>query len=253
MGIGRKISWAALGVVLGAALVLGGSALATGGSGGAAPPRQAGADAAGRAGGVLAGAVHGDGTWAFADGSTKDLSADFGRITAVGSDSITVHRADGQDVTVPIVDATCVRQRGQEATVSDLHVGEVALVIQQGGQAQVVRAGLPLRGAPCGLFEDAVHGHAAVLYADGTTRTFDVDRGLITNVGSGSVTMIRRDRQRVTTPITDQTTVTLDCRPASPADLKAGDVAMTVSENGAAVAIHAGDGQDMDEAPAGQA
>jgi len=247
MGIGKKVSWAALGVVLGVTLVIGGSALAAGGSpSGTATPTTPADRPANGGPGLLIGAVHADGTWTFADGSTKELSADFGRITAVGSGSISLHRADGQDVTVPTSDATCVRQRGQEATVGDLQTGEAALVIQQDGQAQVVRAGIPIRGGtPCGLFAEVVHGHSTVLYRDGTTRTFDLDPGRITKVGDGSITLIRRDRSTVTVPTTATTAVVLDCKPAKLSDLKAGDLAMAVSEDGSAVLIHASDGLEM--------
>src|SRR2546423_15256982 len=117
MGIGKKVSWAALGVGLGVTLVIGGSALAAGGSpsGTATPTTPANRPANGGPG-LLIGAVHADGTWTVADGSTKDLSADLGRITAVGGGSISLHPADGPGLTVPAPGATRRPPPGPEGT-----------------------------------------------------------------------------------------------------------------------------------------
>src|SRR5207245_6903339 len=98
---------------------------------------------------LLIGVVHADGTWSFLGGTQRTFAADFGRITAAGSGSITLHRADGKDVTAPAPDGTCIRQNGQPASLSDLTVGEPALMVQERGSSVVSRAGRPL-GRGCG-------------------------------------------------------------------------------------------------------
>src|SRR2546423_4123615 len=110
MGIGKKVSWAALGVGLGVTLVIGGSALAAGGSpSGTATPTTPADRPANGGPGLLIGAGHADGTWTFADGSTKELSADFGRITAGGRGSVSPPRAARPGRTGPAPGAPVVR------------------------------------------------------------------------------------------------------------------------------------------------
>jgi hypothetical protein len=93
---------------------------------------------------LFAGAVHGDSTWAYADGATRSTSGDYGRISGLGRGSIEIRRADGVTVTVATSDATCVRNQGLPARFRSLRLGERALVIQEDGSAIVVRAGRPL-------------------------------------------------------------------------------------------------------------
>jgi len=145
---GRRIA----GVLIGAlalSLVVGGMASAT------APTP-----------GILAGAVHGEGTFSYGDGSERTFVADYGLITAVDAARIDVLRRDGVPVSVALSDDTCVRKDGRPAETSDLTVGMRAVTIaewQDDGSllAAAVRAGRPLIRADqpgCGLLHGAVHG-----------------------------------------------------------------------------------------------
>ena len=97
---------------------------------------------------VLAGVVHGEGTWSYTDGHTEAHTADVGLVVSVDDGSITVIRRDRVRVTMPLPDTTCVRIDGYPAGLGDLAVGMRALVFGQraddgSGYARVVRAGAP--------------------------------------------------------------------------------------------------------------
>ncbi|MCA1830322.1 MAG: DUF5666 domain-containing protein, partial [Actinobacteria bacterium] len=53
-----------------------------------------------------------------------------GTITAVGNDSITLKRADGQSVTVPVTPDTKIRRDRAQAKLSDLKSGDVVRTMQ---------------------------------------------------------------------------------------------------------------------------
>ena len=227
-GKGKAVSFVAGAVIMGA-LAIGGPALAAG-SASAPDARRQGPPP------LLIGAVHADGTWTFLGGAQRMFAADFGRITAAGSGSITLHRADGQDVIAPAPDGTCIRQNGQSASLSDLTVGEPALMVQESGSTVVIRAGRPF-GEGCGLLLGAVHGDVTMTYVGGRTRQLADDRGRVTSVGGGSLSLLRRDGQTVTVTYDGTTRVIDDCRPGTIADVKVGGAAAVISENGHADAI----------------
>ncbi len=214
--------------------------------------------------------VHADGTVTFTDGSTKQLSADLGKISAAGNGSVTLQRADGKAVTVQATDSTCVRDNRQRATLADLQAGERALVVQQDGSAVYIRAhdpkttdGTAVSGAadalgadgtpagPCADLLRPVHADLTVTFVDGSTKHVQVDQGMITNVGNGGITVLRRDGQSVTASYDDSTRVLLDCKPASGGDLHAGMAARVITENGHADRIGANDGLDRMKEQAG--
>jgi len=64
------------------------------------------------------------------------------------------------------------------------------------------------RGArPKGLFKNVVHADITVTRTDGSTRARDVDRGRITSVSEGSLTLRRPDGATVTLTVTPKTLV----------------------------------------------
>ncbi|MBI4261048.1 MAG: hypothetical protein HY658_10820 [Actinobacteria bacterium] len=181
----RKWSFAALAGALAAALL-------------AAP--------ASAAPGILAGAVHGEGTWSYVDGSSRTFVADFGRITLADGDGINLFRADQVLVRVAHDDDTCVRLHGLPATTEDLRVGMRAVTFSEEGDggapaAAAIRAGRPLvrwDRPGCGLLRGAVHGDTSVTYVDGAKREFDWDRGRIIEITDSTITTVRRDGAWVT-------------------------------------------------------
>jgi hypothetical protein len=242
----RKIGMLAAAALVGGVVLFG--ALAAGGAVFASSPSGSG-DAAGTSGArtqaanrprLLAGAYHGDGTWLLVDGTTRTTSSDFGSITAVDQDSITIERPDGQSVTAPVSDATCIRKEGEPAALADLAVGGRALILQSNGTTLAIKSGRPVgarqrRG--CGLQRMAAHGDVTFEYMDGSTRTFAYDAGRITSIADGKISLTRRDGRSITLTYEDSTFVVEEGKPGSVADLAAGDGAMFFSERGKALVI----------------
>ena len=56
-----------------------------------------------------------------------------------------------------------------------------------------------------GAFAGAIHADIAVLFADGSTKDYALDRGKVTSVDNGSLTIERPDGQSVTTTLTADT------------------------------------------------
>ncbi len=156
---------------------------------------------------VLAGVVHGEGTFSYTDGHTETHTADVGLVVSVDDGSITVIRRDRVRVTMPLPDTTCVRIDGYPAGLGDLAVGMRALVFGQRADdgseyARVVRAGAPFirwNEPTCGLLMGAVHGDVTLTYRNGVTSTFSFDRGSIGSVGEGELVIRHPDSSTVTT------------------------------------------------------
>jgi hypothetical protein len=81
-------------------------------------------------------------------------------------------------------------------------------------------------------FARAVHENIQVQYVDGTTKSFDYDRGQITSIGGGSIALIRRDGKTVKLSYDGQTIVREKGEPGTALDLEVGDIAMFFSHQG---------------------
>ncbi len=139
--------------------------------------------------------VHADVSLVRADGSTDAFSVDRGKVTASSASSVTLHRADGKDVTVSLSTATVAR-----GTVT---VGKPVLVFSRNGAAFRVRApgaGLaaPIAAAVAGKKSPIVHIEASFVRADGSTGTVALDRGQVTAASTTSLMLHRADGQNVT-------------------------------------------------------
>lgn len=99
----------------------------------AAKPRAEG-DKASRAGGVLKGAVHGDLLVRNEDGSTRTVTFDRGKVTAISAGSITIQRPDGVSVAKDLNDQTVFNGTPRD----QLQVGAGAVVISEGSAARRV-------------------------------------------------------------------------------------------------------------------
>lgn len=183
---------------------------------------------------LLAGAYHVEATWKLMDGGTRATIADRGRLTAVGDGTVTIARLDGETVTAPLSEATCIRKDGQPAQPSELRVGARTVLVQADGSALAVKSGRPVHGERegCGLLRGAVHGDLAVAYLNGTTRTFAYDAGRIDSIEGGTISLTRRDGESVSLSYDDRTVVRENGTQESVGDLKAGEVAMFFSEDG---------------------
>ena len=190
--------------------------------------------------GPLAGAVHAVGSLTYVDGSQQSWNWDRGLITDLSSSSITLTRRDKVQVTFAITSSTIVRNDGATYSLSDLQKGQVATVVSQNGNADIIRN---IRGqnAPTGGDPSEIAGPAAksttgtidVLYYDASTQDFDYNRGRITQVGNGSLTIMRQDK--VSVPLTyDSNTVVRDCHGQleSTDDLAVGEGAIFLSQSG---------------------
>jgi hypothetical protein len=192
--------------------------------------------------GPFYGTVHAVGTLTYLDGSQQTWNWDRGKITALDSSSITLTRRDQAQVSFTITSSTLVRNDGASYQLSDLQVGQVATVISQNGNAVIIR-NIRGNGAPSGADQSAIEGPAAksvtgsidALYVDGSTQTFEYDRGRITAVGGGSLTIMRLDKQSLTFTYDDSTLVRegTDGHVGSVSDLQVGQGAAFFSQNGA--------------------
>jgi hypothetical protein len=200
--------------------------------------------------GPFAGTVHAVAAITYLDGSQQTWNWDRGKITALSSSSITLTRRDKVQVTFAITSSTVVRNDGATYSLSDLKAGQVATVISQNGSAAIIRR-IRGEGAPSGGDPSAIDGPATksvtgsvdALYVDGSTQTFSYDRGRIMEVGNGSLTIVRPDKQQVTFTY-DATTVVRDCHgEAQSTDaLAKGDGGQFFSQGGAlklAACVHA--------------
>ena len=190
--------------------------------------------------GPFSGVVHATGALTDRTGGPISVTWDRGRITALSASSITLTRRDKQQVTFVITASTTVRNDGGTYQLSDLETGLVATVVSQDGNAVVIR-NLRGDGAPSGAdqseFEGpaakAVTGTVAALYYDGSSQSFDYNRGRIQSVGNGSLTIMRADHQTVTFAYDANTLVReKDGSIRSVDDLKPGEGAMFFSQNG---------------------
>lgn len=154
--IKRARTVAALGVA--AALVVGGVAVAQGGSGGESGNSHSGPPTGKRMppppGGPLGGPAGKDLTYAQLhvqrNGEAQVIRLDSGRVTAVGDGSITVEENDGNEVTIAVDDGTKVLAGpGRDTSVSDLKTGQQVVVCgPEGGAAKTVM--LPPKGGESG-------------------------------------------------------------------------------------------------------
>jgi len=71
--------------------------------------------------------------------SAKTIDYDRGQITAKSAGSITLKRADGASVTVGVDSSTKVKEKGADASVDTLEVGEGAMFFSSNGQAFLIR------------------------------------------------------------------------------------------------------------------
>src|SRR5439155_17673174 len=160
--------------------------------------------------------------------------------TALSSSSITLTRRDKAQVTFAITSATAVRNDGASYQLSDLHAGLVATVVSQNGNAVVIRR-LRGEGAPSGADQSTFDGPAKgsvtgtvdAQYVDGSHQSFAYDRGRITKLGDGRLTIVRADKKELTFTYDDSTLVRDKGQLESVGDLEVGEGAMFFSQNGA--------------------
>jgi Domain of unknown function (DUF5666) len=190
--------------------------------------------------GPFAGAVHAVGSLTDKSGNPINVIWDRGKITSLSDSSITLTRRDKAQVSFAITSDTAVRNDGATYHLSDLKTGLVATVVSQGGTAEVIR-NIRGEGAPSGAdqseFEGpaakAITGSVAATYYDGTSQTFDYNRGRIQSVGNGQLTIMRADKQSVSFTYDSSTLVREgDGKVGSVDDLKVGEGAMFFSQGG---------------------
>jgi hypothetical protein len=194
--------------------------------------------------GPFSGTVHAVGTVTYKDGTDKTWTWDRGRITALSSSSITLTRRDKQQVSFAITSSTLVRNDGGSYTLNDLKVGQAATVVSQSGNAVIIR-NIRGDGAPNGADQSAIDGPAKdsvtgsidALYVDGSKQSFDYNRGRITALSDGSLTVTRQDKKTVTLSF-DSSLIVRDKGEVEDASaLKVGEGAMFFSQNGKLVLV----------------
>lgn len=198
------------------------------------------ASAADQVKGPFAGTVHAVGSLSDKTGDPISVTWDRGRIVSLSETAITLTRRDKAQVTFTITADTTVRNDGATYHLSDLKPGLAATVVSQGGNAAVIR-NIRGDGAPSGADQSVFEGPAAkaitgVVVAtsyDGSTASYDYNRGRIQTVGGGSLTIMRADHQSVSFTYDASTLVREgDGKVGSVDDLKVGEGAMFFSQHG---------------------
>lgn len=193
----------------------------------------------------FAGAVHAVGTVVYKDGNEKSWTWDRGRITALSASSITLTRRDKVQVSFTITGSTLVRNDGGSYALSDLKVGLAATVISQDGTAAIIR-NIRGDGAPSGADSSATEGPAKgsvtgsvdALYKDGSTQTYRYDRGRITDLSDGSVTIARPDKKSLTFSFDSTVPVWQKGHPGNSSLLAVGQGGMFFSQDGKLAVVH---------------
>ena len=193
----------------------------------------------------FAGTVHAVGAITYKDGSDQTWNWDRGRITALSDSSITLTRRDKEQVTFAITDQTLVRNDGGSYQLADLHVGLAATVISQDGNAVVIR-NLRGDGAPSGADQSAIEGpgYQSVTgtidaqYVDGSHQSFEYDRGRITSLGDGSVTIMRADKKSLTFTFDSTLPVWSKGKLGDASQLAVGEGGMFFSQDGKLAVVH---------------
>jgi hypothetical protein len=192
----------------------------------------------------FAGTVHAVGAVTYKDGSEKAWTWDRGRITALSASSLTLTRRDKVQVSFVITASTLVRNDGGTYKLDDLKLGQAATVISQSGNAVIVRH-IRGEGAPSGADQSAIDGPAKAsvtgtveaLYKDGSTQSFDYNRGRITALSDGSLTITRQDKKTVTLSF-DSSLIVRDKGEVEDASaLEVGEGAMFFSQDGKLVLV----------------
>jgi hypothetical protein len=193
----------------------------------------------------FAGTVHAVGTITYKDGSDKSWNWDRGRITALSDSSITLTRRDKEQVTFAITGKTLVRNDGGSYKLADLHVGLAATVISQDGNAIVIR-NVRGDGAPSGADQSAIEGpgYQSVTgtvdaqYVDGSHKSFEYDRGRITKLDNGSLTIMRADKKSLTFSYDATLPVWSKGKLGDASQLAVGEGAMFFSQDGTLAVVH---------------
>jgi hypothetical protein len=193
----------------------------------------------------FAGAVHAVGAVTYKDGSEKSWTWDRGRITALSASSITLTRRDKEQVSFAITASTLVRNDGGSYTLDALKLGQAATVVSHGGNALIIR-NIRGEGAPSGADQSAIEGPAKgaitgsvdALYKDGSTETYAFDRGRITELSDGSVTIVRQDKKALTFSLDSTVPVWQKGKPGNSSLLAVGQGGMFFSQDGRLAVVH---------------
>ena len=193
----------------------------------------------------FAGTVHAVGTITYKDGGAKSWTWDRGRVTALSDTSLTLTRRDKQQVSFAITGSTLVRNGGGSYTLADLHVGLAATVLSQDGNALIIR-NIRGEGAPSGADSSAIEGPGyrsvtgtvAAQYVDGSKQTFSYDRGRITALDAGSLTIMRADKQSVTFSYDPSLPVWAKGKLGDASQLQVGEGGMFFSQSGKLAVVH---------------
>jgi hypothetical protein len=187
--------------------------------------------------GPFAGAVHASAGITYLDGSQQTWTVDGGRISSLSASSLTLTRRDKTQVTFTITSSTLVRNAGATYSLSDLKVGQAAQVVSQNGTADIIRNirgdGAPSGGDPSaitGPLAKSVTGTVDATYVDGTGKSFEYDRGVITQADNGQVSVKRADGKQLSLTYSDSTIVR-DCQ-GQHVDLAQGEGGDFFSQNG---------------------
>jgi hypothetical protein len=188
--------------------------------------------------GPLAGAVHVSIAGITKDGSSTNLTLDRGTVSAFDSSSVTLQEGGGS-ATVSLGSETQVlgTLKTGAKTLAVSRDGTAVLVAVRGGGKAGGKAGGAARGEKPKLFAGIVHADVSLIKRDGSSDQFAYDRGRITAIDGGSITIQRRDGKSVTLSTGSDTVVREKGQTESVDDLTVGEGAMFFSRGGQAFLI----------------
>src|SRR5713226_738137 len=167
--------------------------------------------------GPFAGAIHADVTAQLRDGSSVSAQLDRGKVTAVDAGSITIQRPDNQSLTFSL------------SADSGAKLGDRVGILSQSGAAVRVRVwkkGNDTGGdaqQKAGTFKTAFHADITLLMKDGSSKSETMDRGKVTAVDAGSITILRPYNQSLTFSLGGDIAVREEGNDGSLAEIKVGD------------------------------
>ena len=180
-----------------------------------------------------------------ATGGPQSVRIDKGRVRSTAGGALTLVEADGTVVTVPIASGAAIKVNGRAGRYGQVRRGWWALTARSGGApaeaVEVARRAGPAVPAPGPslpfridrptlgnvFFAQRFARAELVLAASGGPQPVRIDAGRIRSTGGGALTLVERDGTVVTIPVSPSAAIRVGARPASYADLRRGQLALT--------------------------
>lgn len=183
--------------------------------------------------GMLGGVVHGS-IITKVNGAFVTYTVDAGQVTAASTSSLTLKRADGQQVTLAITANTVWGAHHAAPKDPSKLVGRRIIVFSQAGTAAQI-------GCGNGVLKNIIHADLTV-YRNGKTHTMVIDRGSVQSVSATQISVKRADGVVVTEPVAAKArwVQAPGHKSIQPNQVTSGETVTLVSVGGQVVAVRVG-------------